>query len=53
MLSLACLHVGVPFVPVSPAYSLVATDFARLRGITALVYPGLIFADDGTAMRLR
>jgi feruloyl-CoA synthase len=47
LLSLACLHVGVPFVPVSPAYSLIATDFARLRDIAALVNPGLIFADDG------
>ena len=47
LLSLACLHVGVPFVPVSPAYSLVATDFARLRDVAALVQPGLIFADEG------
>jgi feruloyl-CoA synthase len=47
VLSLACLHVGVPFVPVSTAYSLVATDFARLREIAALVHPGLIFADEG------
>jgi feruloyl-CoA synthase len=48
LLSLACLHVGVPFVPVSTAYSLLATDFARLRAIAALVRPGLIFADDGS-----
>jgi feruloyl-CoA synthase len=48
VLSLACLHVGVPFVPVSPAYSLISTDFARLRDIAALVHPGLIFADDGS-----
>jgi feruloyl-CoA synthase len=48
VLSLACLHVGVPFVPVSTAYSLIATDFARLRDIAALVRPGLIFADDGS-----
>jgi feruloyl-CoA synthase len=47
LLSLACLHVGVPFVPVSPAYSLIATEFARLRDIAALVHPGLVFADDG------
>ena len=47
LLSLACLHVGVPFVPISTAYSLVSTDFAKLRAIVALVRPGLIFADDG------
>jgi feruloyl-CoA synthase len=47
LLSLACLHVGIPFVPVSTAYSLVSSDFARLREIVALVQPGLVFADDG------
>jgi feruloyl-CoA synthase len=47
LLALACLNVGIPFVPVSTAYSLVSTDFARLRDIAALVQPGLVFADDG------
>jgi feruloyl-CoA synthase len=47
LLSLACLYVGIPFVPVSTAYSLVSSDFARLREIIALVRPGLVFADDG------
>jgi len=47
LLSLACLHVGVPFVPISTAYSLVSSDFGRLRGIVELVRPGLVFADDG------
>ena len=47
LLALACLNVGIPFVPVSTAYSLVSTDFARLRDIVALVRPGLVFADDG------
>ena len=47
LLSLACLNVGIPFVPVSTAYSLISTDFARLRDIAALVQPRLVFADDG------
>jgi feruloyl-CoA synthase len=47
LLSLACLHVGVPFTPVSTAYSLISGDFARLRSIVELVRPGLVFADDG------
>lgn len=47
LLSLACLHVGVPFVPISTAYSLASSDFGRLRGIVELVRPGLVFADDG------
>src|SRR3981189_1809921 len=47
LLSLGCLHVCIPFVPLSTAYSLISTDFARLRDIVALVRPGLVFADDG------
>jgi feruloyl-CoA synthase len=47
LLSLACLHVGQPFAPLSPAYSLASTDFTRLREIFAAVRPALVFADDG------
>jgi feruloyl-CoA synthase len=47
-LSLACLHVGVPFVPLSTAYSLLSSDHVRLRDIVALVQPALVFADDGS-----
>src|SRR6266403_1429523 len=47
LLSLGCLHVGIPFVPLSTAYSLISPDFGRLRDIVALVRPGLVFADDG------
>jgi feruloyl-CoA synthase len=43
LLSLAAMLVGVPFVPVSPAYSLISTDFDKLRGIVAKVAPGLIY----------
>jgi feruloyl-CoA synthase len=47
LLSLACLHVGVPFVPLSTSYSLLSSDHVRLRDIVALVQPALVFADDG------
>lgn len=47
MLGLAALYVGVPYAPISPAYSLVATDFAKLRHILELLTPGLVFAADG------
>jgi len=47
MLALAALHVGVPFVPVSPAYSLVSRDYGKLRYVTELMTPGLVFASDG------
>jgi feruloyl-CoA synthase len=47
LLGLACLYVGIPYAPVSPAYSLLATDFAKLRAIVNLLQPGLIFVSDG------
>jgi feruloyl-CoA synthase len=46
MLALAALHVGVPFVPVSPAYSLVSQDFGKLRFVADLMTPGLVYAAD-------
>lgn len=47
LLALAALHVGVPYIPVAPAYSLVATDFVKLRYLQDLCKPGLVFAEDG------
>lgn len=44
MLTLACLHVGVPVAPVSVPYSTVSQDFARLHHIMAKITPGLVFA---------
>ena len=49
VLALAAEHVGVPMAPVSPAYSLVSKDFARLRDVVSLVPPGAIFAQDAAA----
>jgi feruloyl-CoA synthase len=49
MLALGCLYAGVPYAPVSPAYSLVSSDFARLKHIMGLLTPGLVFASDGQA----
>ena len=46
MLALAALHAGVPFVPVSPAYSLVSQDYSKLRYAVQLMTPGLVFAAD-------
>jgi len=44
LLSLGALHVGVPVAPVSPAYSLMSKDFAKLKSIFELLKPGLVFA---------
>jgi feruloyl-CoA synthase len=46
LLQLAALYLGVPYAPVSPAYSLVSSDFAQLRHVVALVSPGLVYASD-------
>jgi feruloyl-CoA synthase len=43
ILGLAAMMIGVPFAPVSPAYSLMSSDFAKLRGIIDLLTPGLVF----------
>ncbi|MCX7891483.1 MAG: feruloyl-CoA synthase [Burkholderiales bacterium] len=47
VLTLAAMHVGIAVAPVSPAYSLVSADFAKLREVLALVTPGLVFAASG------
>ena len=43
-LAFGCLWAGVPFVPVSPAYSLLSQDHAWLRHIVDTLTPGLVFA---------
>jgi feruloyl-CoA synthase len=47
LLALAAMHVGVPYSPISPAYSLVSSDHAKLRYILELLQPGLVFAANG------
>jgi feruloyl-CoA synthase len=44
LLALACTHVGVPYVPVTPAYSLLSKDHAKLRSLAARCRPKLVFA---------
>ena len=46
LLALAAQHVGVPYAPISPAYSLVSTDFTALKQVIALLSPGLVFVSD-------
>jgi len=49
LLTLACYTIGVPAVPVSTAYALLASDHATLRVMSCLVRPAVVFADDGDA----
>jgi feruloyl-CoA synthase len=47
LLGLAATYIGVPYAPISPAYSLLSTDFGKLKHILAALTPGLLFAADG------
>jgi feruloyl-CoA synthase len=47
LVALGAMRAGVPVAPVSPAYSLVAQDYAKLRHVFGLVTPGLVFAAEG------
>ena len=49
LLGLAAIYVGIPYVPVSPAYALISNDFGKLGYIFDLLTPGLVFAADGGA----
>jgi feruloyl-CoA synthase len=47
LLGMAAIWVGIPYAPISPAYSLVSTDFGKLKHIAGLLTPGMIYASDG------
>jgi feruloyl-CoA synthase len=49
LLALAAQHVGIPYSPISPAYSLVSRDFTKLRHILARLTPGMVFVANGEA----
>ena len=48
LLTLAAQYVGVPFAPISPAYSTISQDFGKLRAIVDLLKPGMIYATTAT-----
>ncbi len=47
LLGIACAYVGIPYAPLSPAYSLLSPKAAKAKNILALLNPGAVFADDG------
>lgn len=49
LLSLAAMHVGVPVAPISPAYSRLDPQAAKVTQAVALLKPGLVFAADADA----
>jgi feruloyl-CoA synthase len=46
IVALACTHAGIPYCPVSPAYSTLAKDFSKLDHVLGLLTPGLVFVED-------
>jgi feruloyl-CoA synthase len=48
-LALAAMWIGVPYCPVSPAYSQASADLGRLRYVLGLMTPGLVAAFDTRA----
>ena len=51
LVGLAAMYIGVPYAPISPAYSLISQDFGKLRSIIELLTPGLVFTADGEPYR--
>jgi feruloyl-CoA synthase len=47
LMTLGCYGAGVPVAPISPAYSLVSTDHAKLKHCFATVRPRIVFAQNG------
>jgi len=43
LLKLGAMQVGIPFLPVSPAYSLMSENFAKLKHVVAELQPSLIY----------
>jgi feruloyl-CoA synthase len=46
-LMFAAMYAGIPYSSVSPAYSLLATDYGKLRHIVGTVTPGMVYAAAG------
>jgi feruloyl-CoA synthase len=51
LVMLGAMLAGVPAVPVSPAYSLMSSDLAKIAHIAGLVSPGAIYAEAAEPFR--
>jgi len=50
-LALGAMYAGVPYAPISTAYSTISSDFGKLRYIFGLLTPGMVFAADAKTFR--
>ena len=49
LLALAAMYAGIPYAPISVPYSLMSSDFGKLKSIMETLTPGLVYASDGSA----
>jgi feruloyl-CoA synthase len=47
LLMLASMHAGIPYAALSPAYSLMSQDHAKLKALVTRLQPGLLYAASG------
>jgi feruloyl-CoA synthase len=47
LMALSALHIGIPYSPIAPAYSLKSTDFEKLKHTIDLLTPAVIFVQNG------
>jgi len=47
LLGLAAMTIGVPYAPISVPYSLMSSDFGKLKSIVKILTPGFVFAANG------
>ncbi len=47
LLALAAMFAGIPYAPISVPYSLMSSDFGKLKSIIADLIPGMVFVSDG------
>jgi len=46
LLMLACLHVGIPYAAISPAYCLMSRDYAKVKNLVERLDPAIIYSED-------
>ena len=51
VLQLGAMQVGIPAMPVSPAYSLMSKDFAKVRYVCDSFTPSLIYVEDAALFK--
>jgi feruloyl-CoA synthase len=47
LLAIAAMHVGIPYAPVAPAYSLAVNEYVALNHLWKNLVPAMVFVEDG------